>query len=162
MSVALLLLALAAAPAPIAETEVRAYVARQEQLWNAGDVAGYYAAFTPDARFTDQAFQGDKAPAPYGTSTLADARAQTRRALATSKAAEAGQVLRVSIRPDGQGATVRLRVISTLEKDGKVRRLCAVRVQTLVRQGLPAGRGALRSTGQTDTYYRCALRFPPG
>jgi hypothetical protein len=142
-----LLLATPAAAQPrITDADARAFVARQEQLWNAGDRAGYFAAFTPDARFTDQAYVGEgKPPVPYGTSTLAEARAQSRKA-AGSKPHESGRVTRVAIAADGRSARVEASIFSTV----KTRRLCAARVQTLV---LAAGR--LRSTGQTDTYIRC-------
>lgn len=144
------LLLLAAAPAlaqaRLTEPQVRGFVARQEQLWNAGDQARYFAAFRPDARFTDQAYAGEgKPPVPYGTSTLAEARAQARRT-ATSKPHESGRVTVIAIAADGASARVEAVVFSTV----KARRLCAARVQTLVLAG-----GQLRSTGQTDTYIRC-------
>jgi len=134
----------------ITEADIRAFVARQEQAWNAGDLDRYFAGFTPDARFTDQAYVGDKPPVPYGTSTLAQARAQARRAAARGRTREAGEVRRIEIAADGASARVTSRVGSAVAADGKVRRLCASRVQTLT---LAAGR--LRSAGQTDTYVRC-------
>lgn len=146
----ILLLLLTATPAlaaaRISEPDARAFVARQEQAWNAGDLARYFAAFTPDARFTDQAYVGDKPPAPYGTSTLAQARAQARKSLVAGKPRETGQVVRVLIAPDGASARVEMGVVSVV----KARRLCATRVQTVVLAG-----GQLRSRGQTDTYIRC-------
>ena len=145
-----LLFALLAAPAlgepRISEPQVRAFVLRQEQAWNAGQLSRYFAAFTPDARFTDQAYVGEgKPPVPYGTSTLAQARALARKS-AASKPHETGRVTRIAIAADGRSARVSSSVFSTV----KARRLCAARVQTLVLTG-----GQLRSTGQTDTYIRC-------
>jgi len=149
-----LLLALAAGPAlaqaRINEADIRGFVARQEAAWNAGDLGRYFEGFTPDARFTDQAYVGDKPPVPYGTSTLAQARAQARRAATRGRAREAGEVRRIEIAADGRSARVTSRVGSTVQDAGKVRRLCASRVQTLT---LAAGR--LRSAGQTDTYVKC-------
>ena len=157
---AVLLLALVAGPAfaqvritdaPITDQDVRAFVARQERAWNAGDLARYFAGFTPDARFTDQAYVGDKPPVPYGTSTLAEARAQAAKTRGRSR--EASEVMRVEIAADGRSAHVTSRVGSTVTTAGRVRHLCAGRVQTLVLAG-----GALRSRGQTDTYIRCRAR----
>ncbi|WP_293901306.1 hypothetical protein [Phenylobacterium sp.] len=150
----LFLIAFLAAPASAAPTitdpAARAFVAHQEQAWNAGDLGRYFAGFTPDARFTDQAYVGDKPPVPYGTSTLIQARAQARRALTQGKAHEAGEVLRVEIAADGASARVTSREASTVERAGRTRRLCATRTQTLV-----VAPGGLRSRGQTDTFYRC-------
>lgn len=150
----LLALALAlAGPAPaqtarITEADVRAFVARQELAWNAGDFDRYFAGFTSGARFTDQAYVGDKPPVPYGTSTLAQAKAQARRSTARSR--ERGEVRRVEIAADGRSAKVTSRVGSAVIEKGRTRRLCASRVQTLTLDG-----GRVRSTGQTDTYVNC-------
>lgn len=150
-----LLLALAAGPAaaqaPLSEAAARAFVARQEAAWNAGQLDRYFAGFTPAARFTDQAYVGDKPPVPYGTSTLAEARAQAARAFARSKIRETGQVTRVQVAADGRSARVVSSVVSTVETDGKARRLCAYRGQALVLQG-----GRLLSNGKTDTFFKCS------
>lgn len=132
----------------ITDAEVRAFVARQESAWNAGDFDRYFAAFTPDARFTDQAYVGDKPPVPYGTSTLAEARTQVRRSASRSR--ERGEVRRIEIAADGRSAKVTARVGSTVTTAGKARRLCASRVLTVTIVG-----GAIRSRGQTDTFVRC-------
>lgn len=129
----------------LTDPQVRAFVAAQEQAWNAGDLARYFKGFTPEARFTDQAYVGDKPPVPYGTSTLAQARAQAGKT-ARTKPREASRITRVTVAPDGRSARVESVVASTVG----ARRLCASRVQTVV---LAAGRP--RSTGQTDTYVRC-------
>jgi len=151
------LLALAATPAAaqpaITDAQARAFVARQEAAWNAGDLDRYFAGFTPQARFTDQAYVGDKPPVPYGTSTLAQARAQARKTLARSKTREAGGVTRIRIAADGRSAQVVSNVTSTVDTGGKVRRLCAYRGQALVLRG-----GKLLSNGQTDTFFKCASR----
>jgi len=146
--VALLLAGPALAQAPITDADVRTFVERQERAWNAGDLAAWSAAFTPDARFTDQAYVGDKPPVPYGTSTLAEASAQARKTRGRSR--EASEVRRVEIAADGRSARVTSRVGSAVTSGGKVRRLCASRVQVLVQAN-----GGLRSRGQTDTYIRC-------
>lgn len=146
-----ILFALVAGPAlsqPITEAGVRAFVAEREAAWNAGDFARYFAGFTPDARFTDQAYVGDKPPVPYGTSTLAQARDQVRRSKSLSR--EAGQITRIDIAPSRASARVSLQVRSTLTNAGKTRTVCAARLQTLV-----AVRGRIRSSGQTDTYFKC-------
>jgi hypothetical protein len=137
----------------ITEAQVRAFVARQEAAWNAGELDRYFAGFTPQARFTDQAYVGDKPPASYGTSTVAQARAQARKALARATTREAGRVTRVRIAADGRSAQVVSYVTSTVDAGGKVRRLCAYRGQALV-----LGGGRLLSTGQTDTFFKCASR----
>src|ERR1700754_771726 len=145
-----LVLALLAGPvlaqARLTEADVRAFVGRQEQAWNAGALDRYFAAFTPDARFTDQAYVGDKPPVPYGTATLAQARAQARKSLHGAKPQEAGRILRIAIAADGRSA----RVDSTVASVVKGRRLCATRIQVLV-----LDRSRLRSRGQTDTFVRC-------
>ena len=153
MRVLAALLCLVAAPAlaqggRITDADVQAFVARQEQAWNAGDLDRYFAGFTADARFTDQAYVGDKPPVPYGTSTLAQAKAQARRTAARSR--ERAEVRRIEFAADGRSAKVTARVGSAVTSAGRTRRLCASRVQTLT---LAAGR--LRSTGQTDTYVNC-------
>ena len=145
-----LFLALLAGPAlaqaRITDADLRAFVVRQERAWNAGDLAAYFAAYTPDARFIDQAYVGDKPPVPYGTSTLAEARAQARRAFAASRPQEAGQVMRIDVAADGKSARVVSRIASTV----KARRLCATRTQMFV-----ATAAGLRSRGQTDTFFKC-------
>ena len=146
----LLLLLLIAGPAlaeaRLADAEVRAFVTRQEQAWNAGALDRYFAAFTPDARFTDQAYVGDQPPVPYGTSTLAQARLQARKSLRDLKPHETGRVLKIAIAPDGRSARVDSNVVSEVGR----RRLCASRAQTLT-----LAHGSLRSRGQTDTFIRC-------
>src|SRR4051812_44215187 len=145
-----LLLALIAPPAlaqaRLTDASVGAFVAHQERAWNAGDLAGYFAGFTPDARFTDQAYVGEKPPVPYGTSTLDQARTQARKALKGDKPHETGRILRIVIAADGRSA----RVDSTVASQVKARRLCASRTQVVVLQ-----KGGLRSRGQTDTFIRC-------
>lgn len=149
-----LLLVLLAGPAlaaaGITDDAVRAFVARQERAWNGGEVDAYFAAFTPQARFTDQAYVGDKPPVPYGTSTRAEAKAQAKKALAEGKSREAAKVTRIEIAPDGQSAKVTLSVGSIVESGGRSRRLCASRTLRLVLQA-----GALKGGDQTDTYVRC-------
>ena len=148
--IALGLAGVAAAQGAITDAAVRTFVARQEAAWNAGDLNAYFAGFTLGATFTDQAYVGDKPPVPYGTSSLADARAQTGKALARSKSRETAQVTRVVLAPDGRSAQVISRVATTLESPTGVRRLCASRIQTLITAG-----GQLRSRGRTDTFYKC-------
>lgn len=152
-----LVLALIATPAlaqpAITEAQVRAFLARQEAAWNAGELDRYFAGFTPQARFTDQAYVGDKPPVPYGTSTLTEARTQARKALARSRTRQANRITRVRIAADGRSAQVVSHVASTVDTGGKVRHLCAYRGQAILLSG-----GRLLSNGQTDTYFKCASR----
>jgi hypothetical protein len=128
---------------------VRAFVERQQSAWNAGRLDDFFRAFTPDAAFTDQAYNGAKPPVPYGTSTLAEAKAQSRKAFATTPTREAARIFRIVVAPDGRSAEV----TTSVGVQAGARRLCASRVQTLVLAG-----GALKSRGQTDTYIRCRRR----
>ena len=154
-----LIIALLLIPAPtlaqaqITDAQVRGFIARQEAAWNAGRLDTYFAAFAPEARFTDQAFVGDKPPVPYGTSTLAQARTQTARALTRSRRREAGEVTRIRIAPDGRSAQVVSKIEATIEQAGKIRRICAYRGQALIFRD-----GRLLSNGQTDTIFKCASR----
>jgi hypothetical protein len=141
----------AAAQPAIGEAQVRAFVTGQEAAWNKGELDRYFAGFTPDARFTDQAYAGDKPPVLYGTSLLPEARVQARKAFAKVWPREAGQVTRVQIAADGRSARVVSRVTTTVETGGKLRRLCAYRGQALVLRG-----GRLLSSGQTDTFFKCS------
>src|SRR3569623_1405964 len=75
-----------AAPAAISEAQGRALVARQSRAWNAGDLAAYFATFSPSARFTDQALGNDNKIVPYGVSTRNEAPAQSRRTQANGAA----------------------------------------------------------------------------
>ncbi|MFZ5720500.1 MAG: hypothetical protein ACOY5Y_13675 [Pseudomonadota bacterium] len=149
-----LILALLAGPAAaqtlITEAEARAFVARQERLWNAGDLDAYFAGFAPEATFTDQAYVGDKPPVPYGTSTRAEAERLARRAQSRGRPTQTGRVLRVEIAPGGASAKVVLAVGSTAPDKAGPRRLCAARTVTLVRDG-----AALRAREQVDTYVKC-------
>lgn len=139
----------AAAPQRLTDAGVRAFVARQERAWNAGDVAAWAALFTPDARFTDQARSGREMVA-YGTSTLPQARGQAQRFFSQSQVRESGQVQRIEIQPDGRSARVVTRKVSRISTGGRVRLSCADSVQTLV-----LGGGRILSRGRTDTLYRC-------
>ena len=150
LAIALLISSPAFAQVAITDAAARAFVAGQERAWNSGDLAAYFAGYAPGATFTDQAYVGDKPPVPYGTSTLPQARAQARKALARSKASETAQVQRITPTADGRAVIVVARVASTLQTAGKTRRLCAVRRQTLI-----VVRGEMISNGRTDTYYPC-------
>jgi hypothetical protein len=156
---ALLLVALAfagpalGAPSRLSDAEVRGFVERQSRAWNAGDLAAYFATFSPAARFTDQALGNDNKIVPYGVSTLAQARAQSRRALAAGKVREAVTVEAITVAPDGRSARLSARAVSDITRAGVARRVCARRVETF--ELTPAG---LRATGQTDTIVRCRPR----
>ena len=139
-----------AAPPRLTEPQVRAFVERQSHAWNAADLSAYFATFSPEARFTDQALSNENKVVPYGVSTLAQARAQTRKTLAKSKVREAYSVSAVAIAPDGRSARVTANTVSEINTGATKRRVCALRVQSLALT--PAG---LRSTGQTDTIVRC-------
>ena len=140
----------ASAPAQITDPQVRAFVERQARAWNAGDLAAYFATFTPQARFTDQALGNDNRVVLYGVSTLAQAHAQARRVFASSQVRETSVITSITIAPDGRRARVVDNEISEITKGGKLRRVCGHSVADLVLT--PAG---LRSTGQTDTIVRC-------
>ena len=140
----------ASAPAQITDPQVRAFVERQARAWNAGDLAAYFATFTPRARFTDQALGNDNRVVLYGVSTLAQAHAQARRVFASSQVRETSVITSITIAPDGRRARVVDDEISEITKGGKLRRVCGHSVADLVLT--PAG---LRSTGQTDTIVRC-------
>ncbi|WP_309605999.1 hypothetical protein [Phenylobacterium sp.] len=143
----------ASAPAQITAQQVRAFVERQARAWNAGDLAGYFATFTPQARFTDQALGNDNRIVPYGVSTLDQARAQAGRVFASSRVRETSVITAITIAPDGRRAQVADDEVSEITKGGKLRRVCGHSVANLVLT--PAG---LRSTGQTDTIVRCRAR----
>lgn len=147
---ALLAAAARAAPAHLTEADVRGFVARQSKAWNAGDTAGYFGLFTPDAAFTDQARARDGRVVTYGTSSVAQARVQARRTFAASRVHETTTVHAIALAPDQAHATVTSAEVTTLVGRGAPRRVCAERVQSLV--ATPAG---LRSKGQTDTVVRC-------
>jgi hypothetical protein len=146
----LLALALAtaaqASPARVTEPEVRAFVARQSKAWNAGDLAAFFALFTPDAQFRDQALASDNKVYPYGTSTLAQARARSRHAFEGHRLQEATTIRSIAIAADGRSARVAADIVTTIGP----RRSCARREQVVT--ATPAG---LRSTGETDTVVRC-------
>ncbi|HEV7386452.1 MAG TPA: hypothetical protein VGN89_16330 [Phenylobacterium sp.] len=150
-----LLLALAfagpALAAPrLSEADVRGLVERQSRAWNAGDLAAYFATFSPSARFTDQALGNDNRIVPYGVSTLAQARTQSRRTLAAGQAREAVTVEAIAIAPDGRSARLSARAVSDITRAGVTRRVCARRVEAF--ELTPAGP---RATAQTDTIVRC-------
>lgn len=148
---ALLATAAHAAPARVTEPAARAFVDRQSKAWNAGDLAAYFALFTPDAKFTDQARAKDGRVVPYGTSTLAEARVQVRKSRASQAVQETSVVRQVRIAADGKSAAVVVATDTKLTTRGRTRRICAERAMTLV--ATPAG---LRSRGQTDTIAPCA------
>ncbi len=140
----------AAAPARITDAQVRAFVTRQQEAWNGRDVNAWAALHSADARFTDQTRTGKGEIVSYGTSTLAQAKAQARRVVSKSEVREVGQVERVEIAPDGRSARVTLRKVTRITAAGRVRASCAVSVQGIVLAG-----GRLVSKGRTDTLYRC-------
>jgi len=145
----LALVVLAASPAAargLTEAQVRAALAAQGRAWDAGRLEGY----APDAVFVDQARAGDGRLVPYGRSTLAEARAQARKAFARSRVRETRSVVGVAIAPDGRSAATRSRVVSRIETGGATRTVCVERTQTLALSG-----GRLLSKGQTDTVVRC-------
>lgn len=143
----------AAAPAwaaGLSEAQVRAFLAAQQRAWNAGALADYYAGFVPTAAFTDQYRTPSGQVVPYGTSTLGEAEAQSRRFRASSKVAETGEAVRISLGADGRSAEVVSHVVSRIHGPKGLRVTCAERRQDLVLAG-----GQLRSKGQTDTFSRC-------
>ena len=141
-----LILLTAAAPARLSDPQVRAFVARQSAAWNARDLAGWAATYTPEARFTDQALANSNTIVPYGSSSLKDARAQVRKTFAKGPAGEVLVIDSIILSPDGRGARVSAHAVSTAAGH----RVCAQRVETVA--VTPRG---LRATAQTDTIVRC-------
>lgn len=134
----------------LTEPQVRALAAHQSRAWNAGDLGAYFATFAPSARFTDQALGNDNRIVPYGVSTLAQAREQSRKTLARGKVRETATVTAVTLAPDGRAAQLTAEVVTVVAGAGAPRRVCARRTETfaVTAQGL-------RATGQTDTIVRC-------
>lgn len=146
---------LAATPAradtAITDASARAFVARQQEAWNAGALDRFFGAFTPDARFTDQALGNDNKIVPYGVSTVAQARTQARKTLAKAKVRETTAITAISMAPDARSARVTARTNSRIAAAGAPpRQVCAIRVASVALT--PFG---LRTTGQTDTIVRC-------
>lgn len=148
--VAALLAAAPAEAAGLSETQIRVFFAEQERAWNAGALDAYFQTFRPDAIFTDQYRTPAGEIVPYGSSSLAKARAQSRRFRAASKVSEKGEIVRIALGGDGRTAQVVSREVSRIQGAKGLRVTCAERRQDLV---LTAGR--LRSKGQTDTFTRC-------
>jgi hypothetical protein len=138
----------AAAPVRLTEAQVRAFAARQTALWNAQDLAGYFATFTSGARFTDQALANSNTIVPYGSSSVAQARALAAKSRARGRLSEAVAVQSIVLAPDGRGARLSAHVVSQVAG----RQFCAQRVETLALT--PAG---LRASAQTDTIVRCRV-----
>lgn len=144
---------LAASPvaaAGLTQAQVRDFAGRQERAWNARDLTGFFALFTPDAVFIDQTRTPKGELIPYGQSDRAKAKEQTRKFLAASTSVERGVIDKVVIAPDGRSAVVTGREITTIQTGARTRKVCAETQQTLVLSG-----GAIRSKGQTDTVTRC-------
>lgn len=140
----------AAAPARITEAQVRRLAEAQSRAWNAGDLGRYFASFSPTARFTDQALGSDNRVQPYGVSTLAEARTQSRRTLARSKVRETLAPGAVTFAPDRRSARMAAIVVTEIATGRARRRVCAQRVETFA---LTAS--GLRATALTDTVVRC-------
>lgn len=145
-----LLAASPAAAAGLTEAQVRDFAARQEKTWNARDLTGYFAMFTPDAIFIDQTRTPKGELIPYGQSDRAKAKDLARKFLAGSTSIERGVIDKVVIAADGRSATVTGREITTVQTGARIRKVCANTQQTLVLTG-----GVIRSKGQTDTVTRC-------
>ncbi len=141
---------LAQAEPRITDAAARDFLARQERLWNARDVSGFFATYAPGARIADQARTGDGKIVPYGESTVPEARTQARRFFARSRAQQTSQVLRIEIAPDGRSARTQVRQTSRIETGGRVRLVCGESAQTLT-----LAQGRILSQAQTDTVVRC-------
>lgn len=150
LAAALLVVAGAASAAELSDAQIRAFVDQQQRSWNAGDLDAYFAAFRADAVFTDQYRTPSGAIVPYGSSTLAQARAQSRRFRARAKVTERGEIARIKLAADGRSAEVVSRVTTRTEGANGLRVTCAER-----RQDLVLADGRLRSKGQIDTFSRC-------
>lgn len=134
----------------LTEPQVRGLAERQSKAWNAGDLAAYFATFTAAARFTDQALGNDNKIVPYGVSTLAQAREQSRKTFARGKVRETLTLGAVSLAADGRTAQLAADVVTEIPGAGPPRRVCARRTEAFALT--PSG---LRATGQTDTIVRC-------
>jgi uncharacterized protein (TIGR02246 family) len=135
----------------LAEPAIRDFVARQEAAWNARDVAGFAATFTPDAVFVDQSRNPGGGVTPNGSSTRAQAMAQARRFFAAAPFHEGALIDRIEIAADGRTARVVSHAVATVEPKGRpARRFCASTEQSLV---LTAGR--ILSKGQVQTDVPC-------
>ncbi|HKR88204.1 MAG TPA: hypothetical protein VJS38_08495 [Phenylobacterium sp.] len=150
LACAAMLVAGPARSAGLGEAQVRAFVARQERSWNDGALEAWSAGFRPDATFTDQYRTPAGEIVPYGTSTLSQARTQSRKHRAAAQVSETGRIVRIALGPDGRSAEVVSRVVSRTRTAKGVRIACAER-----RQDLVLAEGDLRSKGQTDTFSRC-------
>ncbi|HEX3367066.1 hypothetical protein [Phenylobacterium sp.] len=150
LGVVALLTAPALADPRLTESQVRGLAERQSHAWNAGDLAAYFATFAPTARFTDQALGNDNRIVPYGVSTLAEAREQSRKTLARGKVHETLSLGAVMLAADGRTAQLAADVVTQISGVGAPRRVCAKRTETFALT--PPGP---RATGQTDTIVRC-------
>lgn len=150
LAVLLVLAGPARADTQITEATARDFLARQERLWNARDLKGFFATYAPKAAITDQARTGDGKIVPYGSSTIRQAEAQAKRFFAGARARQTSEVVRIELAPDGRSAHTLVRQTSRIEAGGRVRTSCAESVQTLA-----LARGRIVSTGQTDTVLRC-------
>jgi hypothetical protein len=137
--------------AGLSEIQVRAFVLQQERDWNAGTLDAYFQAFRPDAVFTDQYRTPAGKVVPYGKSTLAEARIQSRKFRAASKVSERGRIVSIAVGRDGRTVVVVSHVTTDIRGAKGLRVTCAERRQELV---LAVNR--LRSKSQTDTFMRCA------
>jgi hypothetical protein len=145
---------LAAAPAwaaGLSEAQVRSFVDAQERAWNGGKLDAFFAGFRPEAVFTDQYRTPAGQIVPYGSSTLAAARTQSRKFRAMAKVSESSEIVRIALGSDGRSAQVVSRVVSRIQSAKGLRITCAER-----RQDLRLTSGRLFSSGQTDTFSRCA------
>lgn len=149
-ALAISLIATGVQAAPIAEKDVRALVERQREAWSRGDLDTYFATFAANARFTDQARGSDNAIVPYGSSSLAEARRNARRAFLKGRIVETVAIKAVAISKDGRGAAVVADVHTRLEGPQGVRQSCAERLEAFAQ----TSRG-LRAVSQTDTLVRC-------
>jgi hypothetical protein len=145
-----MLLAGPAGAAGLDEAQVRALVAEQQRSWNAGGLEAWAATFRTDAAFTDQYLTPAGQLVPYGTSTLPQAKTQSRKFRATSKVSETGRIIRIALGPDRRSALVVSKVVSQIRGPKGARTTCAER-----RQDVILGGDGLRSRGQTDTFSRC-------
>ena len=139
-----------AGAAGLTEAQVRDFAARQEKTWNARDLTGFFAMFTPDAVFIDQTRTPKGELIPYGQSDRDKAKELARKFLAGSTSVERGVIDKVAIASDGRSATVTGREITTIQTGTRTRKVCANTRQTLVLSS-----GVLKSKGQTDTVTRC-------
>lgn len=160
-----LIVAIAAMPFPgaaaappthqITKPAVRAFVARQEALWNSRDLAGFFALAAPEAVFVTER-TGANGRVAVERETAAESRRSAERAFATiSRFRESTSIERIEIAADGLSARVFGREQAEVTRGGATLRLCAETEQSLILRA-----GTILTLGQTDRMRSCGAPVP--